>query len=165
MEARELFLLKSSCLGLEAEQPATSSLLAAGRVDHHNHRHALRRCIELQRRDLTTATGPTQTIYTHAGSLYTQTAVKPPTAGTYFWRLCAANQSKLAVGLAGYFVPNPKTNVIFPSNLQNGTIAVMPPNGVICARPTGSPANRVGISTQVNARDASANPVVRPGPG
>lgn len=98
----------------------------------------------------TTANGPTQTIWTHAGSVNNEMTLNPPKPGTYFWRICAQNTSKYTVGVEYIFGPNFKTYVPQPSTLQNGTIAAMPPTGIVCGNVTGLPSgNRVGLSTQV----------------
>jgi hypothetical protein len=98
-----------------------------------------------------TPTGPTQTVFTHSGSLYNTTTVNPPKAGTYFWRLCATNTSKFSVGVAYVFYVPFKEHVNQASTLQNGPMASMPPNGILCGVITGLPSgNRVGASTQVN---------------
>jgi len=100
----------------------------------------------------TTANGPTQTIWTHSGAVNNQLTVNPPKAGTYFWRVCATNPSKFTVGVEIEFGPNFKTWVQNASTLQNGTIAVVPANGLVCGAETGFPSgNRVGMSTQVNS--------------
>jgi hypothetical protein len=57
----------------------------------------------------TTATGPTQTIFTHHGSFYPPNGfvvINPPKPGTYFWRLCANNPSKFSAGVGGAISPN-----------------------------------------------------------
>ena len=53
----------------------------------------------------TTANGPAQTIWTHEGSLNNALTVTPPKAGTYFWRVCAANKSQFTTGLGMAYVP------------------------------------------------------------
>jgi hypothetical protein len=99
----------------------------------------------------TTASGPTQTIWKHAGAVNNPVTLNPPKAGTYFWRVCATNTSKFTVGVAIEFEQNFKTWVQNASTLQNGTIAVVPPTGIVCGETSGFPtSNRVGMSTQVN---------------
>jgi hypothetical protein len=99
----------------------------------------------------TTASGPTQTIWTHAGAVNNQLTVNPPKTGTYFWRVCATNPSTFTVGVEIIFSPNFKTWVQNASTLQNGTLAVVTAKGVVCGPESGFPSsNRVGMSTQVN---------------
>ena len=96
----------------------------------------------------TTPTGPTQTIFKHAGDVDSQ-LVKPPTPGFYFWRICVQNTSKDTTafeiqGGPGGSVPSSAP----PPTLQSGPIVVLPPNGLVCGDPeAGSTANRVGTST------------------
>jgi hypothetical protein len=99
----------------------------------------------------TAATAPTKTIWTHAGAVNNPLTVNPPQAGTYFWRVCAANTSRFTVGVEIEFAQNFKTWVRKASTLQNGTIASVPPTGIVCGGTSGFPTSgRVGMSTQVN---------------